>query len=142
MGDIEIPPSFTTPLLEKIKLPLIISLAAVAGIIVMCLFGVCLMKSNTTLQPATGNTININNESTSKNESPVSIMVTPSCPEVPSLITEAPPATSTGGAPPAYKDSVDIEDLKAIPHSERSPGVARRILEHYESTRRSKMQKY
>merc|ERR1712105_230550 len=92
--DNEIPPSFTTPFLEKVKLPLIISLAAIAGIIVMCLFGVCLLKSNTTLQPATGNTININNKSTSSNETPVFTMVTPSCPEVPSLITEAPPATS------------------------------------------------
>ena len=35
--DTEIPPSVATPFLEKIKLPLIISLAAVAGIVFICL---------------------------------------------------------------------------------------------------------
>ena len=131
--DAEFPPTVVTPLLEKIKLPLIISLAAIAGLVFICLIGVCMMKSHATLQPATGNTITINNKSTSNNESPVSTMVTPSCP-----IEEAPPANSSEGAPPAYHDSVDINDLKAIPHSKRSPGVSKRLQEHYESSRNSK----
>ena len=131
--DAEVPPTVVTPLLEKIKLPLIISLAVIVGLVFMCLIGVCMMKSHAPIQPATGNTITINNKSTSNNESPVSTMVTPSCP-----IEEAPPASSNEGAPPAYHDSVDINALKAIPHSKRSPGVSKRLQEHYESTRKSK----
>ena len=127
----ELPPTVATPFMEKIKLPLIISLAAVAGFIFMCLIRVCLMKSHRPAQPGTGNTITINAGSNAHNESPVSTMVTPSCPEAPAHIEEA---------PPSYHDSVDIEELRTIPHAKRSAAVTRRLSEHYESTRNSKNQ--
>ena len=126
----EIPPASTTPLLERIKWPLIISLAVVAGIILMCLIGICMMKRNTLTSPAAGNTINITNKSSSHNESPVSTLVTPSCPPEES--------NSNEGAPPPYNTMVDINELLAIPHSRRSPGVQKRLQEHYESSRNSK----
>ena len=119
----EIPLTVATPLMDKIKLPLIISLAAVAGIIFMCLFGVCMMKSHASAQSGAGNTITINNKSNA--------MVTPSCPEAPAHIRRA---------PPSYNESVDIDELKAIPHAKRSAAVNRRLSEHYESTRKPKNQ--
>ena len=128
----EIPPTFATPLLEKIKWPLIISLAAVTGIIVLCLIGICLMKKNLTNSPAAGNNIIINNKSTSHNVSPVSTIVTPSCPSE--------ELNSIEGAPPPYNTQVDINELLAIPYSKRSPGVQRRLQDHYESTGNSKTQ--
>ena len=42
----EIAPTMVTPLLEKVKWPLIISLAAVTGIICLSLIGTCLVKKN------------------------------------------------------------------------------------------------
>ena len=126
----EIPPTFATPLLERIKWPVIISLAVVAGIIIMCLIGICMMKRNAQSPPAAGNTINITNKSSAHNESPVSTVVTPSCPPDES--------NSNEGAPPPYNTMVDISELLAIPNSRRSPGVQKRLQEHYESSRNPK----
>ena len=128
----EIPSAFTTPLLEKVKWPLIISLAAVTGIIILCLIGVCLVKKNITNPPTAGNNIIITNKSTSTNMSPLSTIVTPSCPPAETSISE--------NAPPPYNTQADINELKAIPYSQRTAEVQRRILDHYESSRNSKTQ--
>ena len=133
----EIPSTVSTPFLEKIKWPLIASLAAVVFIIFLGLIGICMMKSHATMQPTGGNSIIINNKSTSQNESPVSVntMVTPTSPPAPSN-EGAPPAPRNEGAPPAYHDTVDIEEMLAIPHAERVPEVSKQILEHYEASKK------
>merc|ERR1712030_250236 len=68
----------STSLLEKIKWPLIGSLAAVTFLIFLGLIIICLLKNNTT----SGISVTISNEANSKNDSPVcnNIAVTPSAP--------------------------------------------------------------
>ena len=119
----EIPSTLATPLFEKIKWPLIISLAAVTGIIFLSLIGTCLVKRNKS--PAAGNSIIINNKSSST-------VVTPSCPPAEPIASK--------GAPPSYNAQADITELLAIPYSERDAKVQRRLQDHYESTQKSESQ--
>ena len=119
----EIAPTTITPLLEKVKWPLIISLAAVTGIIFLSLIGTCLVKKN--MSPAGSSNIIITNKSSST-------VMTPSCPPA--------ETSSSKNAPPSYNDQADIKELMAIPYFERSAKVTRRLQDHYESIEKSNNQ--
>jgi hypothetical protein len=121
----EIFTTLATPLFETIKWPLIISLAAVTGIIFLSLIVTCVVKKSTTNSPAASNNITITNKSSST-------VVTPSCPPAEPIASK--------GAPPSYNAQADITELLAIPYSERDARVQRRLQDHYESTQNSETQ--
>ena len=126
-SNIESEPAYTsptTPLLERIKWPLIGSLAAVAVMIFLGLIFICMLKNHSN----SGAQITITNAATSNNDSPIcnEAVVTPSCPTA-IQIQENDPVQE---APPAYYSTVDINRLLGIPIANRNAFETRAVMRH------------
>ena len=115
----------STPFLDRIKWPVIGSLAAVTFLIFIGLIAVCLLKNNS----KSGINVNVTNEANSGNGCPTSNNMA-TAPSAPSNFLPAPSAKQIEEAPPAYHSSVDIQTLMDIPVSQRDAFAERAITRH------------
>ena len=123
-----------TPLLERIKWPLIGSLSAIAFIILLGIICTCLLKTKST----GGVNLTVTNTATSNNDSPMcnSSLVAPSCPSAFQILENAP----AEGLPPPYHTAVDINRLLAIPAASRNASEIRAVIAHKENETTSSSQ--
>ena len=114
----------STSLLERIKWPLIGSLAAITFLIFLGLIVICLLKNHSN----SGVSVTITNAATSNNDSPIcnESVVTPSCPTAIQIQGNDP----VQEAPPAYYSTVDINRLLDIPIANRNAFETRAVLRH------------
>ena len=114
----------STSLLERIKWPLIGSLAAITFLIFLGLIIICLLKNHSN----SGVTVTISNAATSKNDSPIcnEAVATPSCPTAIQIQGNDP----VQEAPPAYYSTVDINRLLGIPIADRNAFETRAVMRH------------
>ena len=114
----------STSLLEKIKWPLIGSLAAITSLIFLGLIIICLLKNKSN----SGVSVTISNAATSKNDSPIcnNVAVTPSAPPAIQVQRNVP----VQEAPPSYYSAVDIDRLLSIPIAERNALETRAVMRH------------
>ena len=123
-----------TPLLERIKWPLIGSLSAIAFIILLGIICTCLLKTK-----STGSVnLTVTNTATSNNDSPMcnSSLVAPSCPSAFQILENAP----AEGLPPPYHAAVDINRLLAIPTASRNASEIKAVIAHRENETTSSSQ--
>ena len=109
-----------TPILERIKWPLIGTLSAIAGIILLGLICICLLKTKSN----GGVNLTVTNTATSNNDN--SSSVAPSYPSAFKILEKAP----AEGLPPPYHSAVDIERLLAIPIGSRNASEIEAVMAH------------
>ena len=114
----------STSLLERIKWPLIGSLAANTFLIFLGLIVICLLKNHSN----SGVSVTISNAATSNNDSPIcnESVVAPSCPTAFQIQENAP----IQDAPPAYHSALDIKRLLDIPTADRNPFETKAVITH------------
>ena len=124
-------PPTSTSFLEKMKWPLIGTLAAIASLIFIGLVFICQLKNPS----SSGVSVEINNAATSNNESPICTSevsnqynqyYTPSLPSAPQFQEEAP----VQDAPPNYYSTVDIKKILAIPPAQRNPFETQEVIKY------------